>query len=85
MTTPSAAISIVACDIDGDGRDNFVLGLPDGKLVALEERDGKGVVVWKFDLHAAALEIVIADVDGDGFAEIVVETDDGVVRVLGSK
>jgi outer membrane protein assembly factor BamB len=74
---------VASGDIDGDGRDNFVTGLSDGQLLALDERDGRGSVLWRVKLGAAIRDLVIADLDGDAKAEIIVETDEGRIRVLG--
>jgi outer membrane protein assembly factor BamB len=74
---------VASGDIDGDGRDNYVTGLSDGQLLAFDERDGQGVVLWKVELGAAIRDLIIADLDGDAKAEIIVETDDGRIRVLG--
>ena len=82
---PQGQVSIAAGDIDGDGFDNFVVGLSDGRVVAIAERDGKGVVLWHADLGVPVIEVVIADVDGDGFAELVVVTDDGVIHILAAR
>ncbi len=75
-------ISVVAGDLTGDKRDNFLACLPNGELVALAERDGVGIVVWKKQFEAGVWEAIIADVDGDGLDEIIVHTDDGFVRIL---
>jgi hypothetical protein len=75
---------VASGDIDGDGRDNFIMGLSDGHLLALDERDGQGFVLWGVQLGAAIRDLVIADLDGDAKAEIIVETDDGRIRVLGN-
>jgi hypothetical protein len=74
---------VVACDIDGDGRDNFVLGLANGQLLALDERGNSAAVLWRAAVGSAIRDVVVADLDGDGKGEIVVETDDGRIRVLG--
>ncbi|MEI8045479.1 MAG: hypothetical protein WCL11_28985, partial [Verrucomicrobiota bacterium] len=62
--------------------DNFLVGLPNGDLLALDEQNGAGVVLWKVSFDAGVREAILADVDGDGRLEIIVETDDGRVRVL---
>ena len=81
-TPGNMPMNITAGDIDGDGRDNFLVGLPTGELVAIDEKAGRGVVLWKLDLDAIIYENILADVDGDGAAEIVAITDDGYVRIL---
>jgi hypothetical protein len=73
---------VVSGDLDGDGRDEFLAGLPDGRLVAAGEKRGRGVVEWELELDAAIGPLAVADADGDGRAEIVLSTADGAVRVL---
>ncbi len=68
--------------MDGDGRDNFLVGLPDGRLVALDEKDGKGSILWKVTFDAGVDEAILADVDGDGKSEIIVSLANGQVKVL---
>ncbi len=73
---------IAAADIDGDGRDNYVFGMVNGDLIALDEHNGKGRILWKKRFPSAIRNTVVADLDGDGPAEIIVETGDYAVRVL---
>jgi hypothetical protein len=80
--TAAYPINAVSGDLDGSGHDSFLVGLPDGRLLALGERNGKGVVLWKVQFPAAVRDTILADVDGDGRAEILVETDDGQVHLL---
>jgi len=79
---PVNYVNISSGDVDGDGRDNFLVGLPDGRLVVLDERDGKGFILWKVIFDAGVEEAFLADVDGDGRAEVIVSLDDGRVKVL---
>ena len=79
----SSPARIASGDLDGDSRDNFLVGLSNGQLLALDEREGQGFVLWRVPLNAAIRDVLIADVDGDGKAEILVETDDGRIRILG--
>lgn len=75
----------IACatgDLDGDGRDEFLLGLPDGRLVVVAEGDGNGRLLWELRYPVAVNDAIIADIDGDGRAEIIAETEDGYVRIL---
>jgi len=81
----TSPINVVSGDLDGDGRDNFLVGLPNGDLVAVDERNGAGVVSWKTSFDAGVREAILADVDGDGLVEIIVETEDGRIRVLKGK
>ncbi len=75
---------VTAADVDGDGRDNFLVGLSNGELMALDEEDQKGVILWKTTLDAPILETRMADLDGDGLADIIVETDEGRIHVFRS-
>ncbi len=70
---------VVAGDVDGDGKDEFVTGLADGRLVCVSD---PGEVLWEKQLGAAVTSPIIADVDGDGLAEIICSTSDGLVRIL---
>jgi hypothetical protein len=78
-TTP---VSAAAGDVDGDCRDEFVVGLPNGELLAVAEGEGKGRVLWRVTLEAAVRNVVLADADGDGAMDILAECDDGRVRLL---
>lgn len=79
---PVSSIQISSGDVDSDGRDEFLIGLPDGRLVALTENDGKGHVLWTAAFDAGVEEAFLADVDGDGKGEVVADLDDGTVKVL---
>ncbi len=74
--------SIIGADVDGDGEDEFLIGLSDGRLVCIGERDGEGCIEWTKQFDAMVANPIFADVDGDGEGEIVVSTSDGYVRVL---
>jgi hypothetical protein len=82
LTATPIHTSDVAGDVDGDGRDEFLLGLADGRLVCIREENGKGAILWETPFEAAVANPILADVDGDGLAEIVVATSDGCVRIL---
>jgi hypothetical protein len=75
-------VNVVSADLDGDGRDNFLMGMPNGDLIALDERNGAVAVLWKITFDYGVREAIVADVDGDGLAEIIVELEDGSIRVL---
>lgn len=75
-------INVISADIDGDGRDNFLIGLPDGDLIALDERNGTPVVLWKMTFDYGVRDTIAADVDGDGLLEIILEMEDGSIRIL---
>jgi hypothetical protein len=75
-------VSVVAGDLTGSGVDGFLVGLPNGELVAICEAAGQGAVLWETRLDAPINEAILADVDGDGLCEIILSADDGTVRVL---
>jgi outer membrane protein assembly factor BamB len=67
-----ASSNCVACDIDGDGREEFLYA--NGKLLRAV-RNGK--VVWEINLLAGITQLAVADVDGDGTSEILAGAEDG--------
>lgn len=73
---------IIACDINGDGKEDFLFGTSHGKLYAVTDHDGKPQVLWTVDLGAGAGNPIAADVDGDGKSEIIVPTMDGHITIL---
>lgn len=80
-TVPESA-SVVAADVDGDGRDEFLVGLPDGRLLAVGETPFGPAARWEVQFSALAGNPIVADLDGDGVGEIIVATADGFVHVL---
>lgn len=68
--------SIVTCDVDGDGLEEFVLP-SEKELIAFNGRGGAPTVIWRMPLPAACRQVVIADADGDGLAEILMPCADG--------
>lgn len=82
LGVPPHNTSVVAADVDGNGRDEFLVGLMDGRLIAVRESDGEPNVLWQTRFDAAVANPIVADVDADGLAEIIVSTSDGYVRVL---
>jgi hypothetical protein len=80
----STTADIAACDIDGDGREEFIAGATDGRLLAIgTDAAGTGVIKWSLDLGFALGNPVIADADGDGYAEILVVCGDGSLLCIG--
>jgi hypothetical protein len=73
---------ITTADLDGDGRDNFLLSTSTGDLVAVDEKDGKGFVMWKKRFDAPLRQAFVADVGGDGMGDVVAEFTNGFVRIL---
>jgi hypothetical protein len=78
----AAASAVSACDIDGDGRQEFLFGTSHGDLYAVGDREGKPRVLWKMRFPASVGMPVVADVDGDGAVELLVTTGDGRLCVV---
>ena len=69
----------VCCDINGDGREEFVFAAGP-RLIAASPRPGaRDNIVWEITLPAAVRSVVVADVDGDGKAEVLCGGTDGVL------
>jgi hypothetical protein len=73
---------MAAADLDGDGREELVLGGSDRYLSALAERSGKARVLWRVPLGSRVGEPVLADLDGDNYAEILVTAEAGRLYCL---
>ena len=75
---------VVTCDIDGDGRDEFITGTTDGRILALGPGpDGRGEIIWSVDLGFATASPIIADTNADGLPEILVLSGDGYLHCIG--
>ena len=78
----STASAVAACDINGDGKQEFVFGTSHGQLYALADAGDKARVVWRAQLPASVGAPVIAEVDNDGSSEILVGLSDGRLCLL---
>ena len=84
-----ATTDVVSGDLDGDGRDEFVLGfggrrwaLPgDPGLVMVELKDGDLGEAWTLETEGRPSDPALADVDADGFLDLAATTTDGYVKV----
>jgi len=72
----------IACDIDGNGRQEFIFGTSHGALYALGDNGGAARLLWRCDLPSGSGSPIAADLDGDGRSEIAVPGGDGHVLVL---
>jgi outer membrane protein assembly factor BamB len=80
----STTSDIVTCDIDGDGKEEFIAGTTDGRLIAIGiDPSGRGMIRWSVSIGFALGNPIVADVDGDGFCEILFVSGDGRLVCLG--
>jgi outer membrane protein assembly factor BamB len=75
--------AVLAMDVNGDGRTDFVVGGGDGWLYTIDS--GSGRLVWSLDLKAPVLNPIAADFDGVGSSEILVPTGDGYLHAIGGR
>jgi outer membrane protein assembly factor BamB len=81
----STTADIVSCDIDGDGKEEFIAGTTDGRLLAIgTNASGRGVIRWAVNIGCALGSPVVADADGDGFAEVLFVSGDGSLICVGT-
>ncbi len=74
---------IVSCDIDGDGREEFIMGTADGRLLAIGETSkGSGGIKWSVELGSAVGTPTIADACGDGRPQVIVVAGDGMLYCI---
>lgn len=73
---------VVACDLDGDGTDEFLVALSTGQLIAAREVAGRGEILWKIELESEVLDFIAADVDGSGKTSFIVTLANGKVRIF---
>jgi hypothetical protein len=85
LDVQASCSDITACDIDGDGHQEFIFGTSHGALYAVADDGDKPRVVWKVDTGTALSAPVIADLDGDGKSDVIVPGEDGRIRVYGVK
>lgn len=83
MPLQASASEVATCDVDGDGREEFVFGTSHGRLYAVGDDDTGPRVVWSVELGASVGSPILADLNADGASEIVTWTADGHIRVLG--
>ncbi|MDW8366667.1 MAG: FG-GAP-like repeat-containing protein, partial [Abditibacteriales bacterium] len=69
---------VIAADVNSDGIMELLFAGRDGKLRAVNGKDGRAV--WSI---AASGQPIVADVDGDGWVEVLAVGNDGVLRVIG--
>ncbi|HWB53671.1 MAG TPA: hypothetical protein VG722_05740, partial [Tepidisphaeraceae bacterium] len=82
--TGGSCSDVVGCDIDGDGRQEFIFGTSHGMIYAVGDDNGKPRIVWKLDTHVEESNPILADVTGDGKPEVIFAGSDGRIRVFGN-
>jgi hypothetical protein len=75
-----SAIMPVACDMNGDGKDEIIVSNQTG-VFCIGNNDGKTSVLWKYQA-AGCGPAVAADVDSDGFVEIITAAQNGKILIL---
>ncbi|MCD6361904.1 MAG: VCBS repeat-containing protein, partial [Armatimonadetes bacterium] len=70
FNAPAPVLKMRACDLEGDGIEEVLLGDVEGRLHLMRA----GRVVWSVDLGGLACDIACGDRDGDGIQEIAVAT-----------
>jgi len=83
-TSGSSATSPITCDIDSDGKDEFIFGIGKTLYCVGSSKDGKsGNIRWKLDMPGQVGPISMADIHGDGRPVLVFMCGDGNVYGIG--
>lgn len=79
-------IDCATCDIDGDGRDEFICRTTDGRVLAIGvSAAGDPVIKWETRFAYAAGNPVIADITGNGSPTILAAIGDGTLVCVGAR
>lgn len=70
----------VACDLNGDGRDEIVVSNATG-ICCIGYSSERMSVLWKYPVSGCG-PAVVADTDADGYVEVVAATQDGKIVVI---
>jgi outer membrane protein assembly factor BamB len=81
--TGGSCSDVVGCDIDGDGRPEFIFGTSHGTIYALGDDAEKPRIVWKIETGVEESAPILADMNGDGKPEVIFAGSDARVRVFG--
>jgi hypothetical protein len=74
--------SVIALDVNNDGRVEFVVGGADGWLYAVDTETGN--MVWSFDLGSPVGGPIAGDLNNNGFSELLVPAADGYLYAITS-
>lgn len=72
--TPSASsptVSTAVCDVDGDGRNEILVGYATGELTLYKPAADGTPVLWRTLAGIGSASVLCADVDGDGLNDVV--------------
>lgn len=82
----SQATGVIACDIDGNGKPEFILSTQGGELVAVGlASNGVGVVKWRMKFGYTLGQPIAADINGDGKSEVILVSGEGEVVVVADR
>lgn len=83
MNLKTTTSDIVSCDIDGDGREEFIMGTADGRLLAIGEgKDGRGMIKWSVEVGSSVGTPTIADACGEGMPQVIAVAGDGMLYCI---
>ena len=78
-----ASMTIIASDINSDGKNEIIAGDEEGTLVCI---DGTGKKLWMYaEPEGIGSAPAVGDLDGDGAAEIIIASEDSPLICLNNK
>ena len=75
--------TLIAADLNDDGRTEVFVTTPDGYLLAIQGEDGK--LLWDTTVKETPQGMAFADLDGDGIKDVIITTTNSFATALSGR